>query len=155
MSHTTSHTGHTRTNSSASSSTNTTHSCTTSPTPSTSPNSPVQLIMPSHSRENSLTGTNHMQSLSDVKPNNQTSVWINNRVLDSKLLKLERDCFQEPPTLNNDKENARLITNSEERTMGAQTNPILFKTLNGKIVKSVRAPGINKTPVPFQVGRVV
>lgn len=77
--------------------------------------------------------------------------------MDSKLLKLESDCFQESPqtAMDNDKENARLIMMNEltATVLGQkdETDSILFKTLDGRIIKSVQAPGKGKPGVPFKV----
>lgn len=74
--------------------------------------------------------------------------------MDSKLLQLESDCFlPPPPTMDNDKENARLMIMMNEKVgeKKDETDSILFKTLDGRIIKSVQAPGKGKPGVPFKV----
>lgn len=74
--------------------------------------------------------------------------------MDSKLLQLESDCFlPPPPTMDNDKENARLMIMMNEKVgeRKDETDSILFKTLDGRTIKSVQAPGKGKPTVPFKV----
>lgn len=101
-----------------------------------------------------------MPPLPDVTLNNarNTNVWTNNSPrVDSKLLKLESDCFQHQTPANsvveNDKENHRLIMNVERQKENDQES-ILFRTLDGRAIKSVQAPGKGKT-VPFKVRKLL
>lgn len=79
-------------------------------------------------------------------------------MLDNKLLQLEKDCFEEqqqPIIEHNDKENTRLITHSGEIPLANgqdESDAILLKTLDGRVIKSVQAPGKGKPTVPFKVG---
>lgn len=110
--------------------------------------------------------TTNKNTRNNIHPHSQP-LWTNNRsLLDNKLLQLERDCFQEAAEVNtalieNDKENSRLIMNAVvmemkmngggRRDEGDETDAILFKTLDGKVVKSVQAPGKGKPMVPIKV----
>ena len=97
-------------------------------------------------------------SLHNARNNSTHSppVWTpTNRVLDKKHLQLEKDCFlQEAPATDNDKENQLLIIGNgvvNEKSK-EETDSILLKTLDGRVVKSVQAPGKGKPMVPIKVG---
>lgn len=61
--------------------------------------------------------------------------------------------------MDNDKENSRLIVNSGDTnttttTKRDETDSVLFKTLDGRVIKSVQPPGKGKPVVPFKVSDV-